>query len=135
MKVTRIEYEACFNLGDYENEKVRLCAQLDTDESTEEVVSQLRTAATSAALEAPWKVEGRVYEAQRQLRALETKLEKKTDEWNQMAEFLRTQGIKAEAQPMPQFTKLLEPSLQQEQTEVVEGEFDDDDDDDLALAF
>ena len=131
MKVTRIEYEACFNLGDYENEKVRLCAQLDANESTKDAVSQLRSTAVAAALEAPWKVEGRVYDAQHQLRALETKLEKKTDEWNQMAEFLKAQGIKADAQAMPQFTHLLEPA--EEKTEVIEGEFDDDDDDDIPL--
>ena len=120
MKIKSVQYEACFNLGDYENEKLRLVAVLDEDEKPEEVVKALRDRTLEMANPNAEKVGYRIYELKNQLRDLERKMEQKTEQWNKMAEFLRTQGVNAEAQDMPIFTNLLEPGEEViEEAEVV----------------
>lgn len=42
MKIDRVCYEATFNLGNFENEKIRLEAEVEENETPDTVVSDLR---------------------------------------------------------------------------------------------
>ncbi|EKV01628.1 hypothetical protein Lepto7375DRAFT_3801 [Leptolyngbya sp. PCC 7375] len=121
MKIKAVEYEACFNLGSYENEKIRLIATLDDDESFDDAVGLLRQRTLEMASPNATKVNEQIWKASSRLADLKAKIAAKTEQWNNMAEFLRTQGINAEAVDMPVFENLLEPSPEQvEQVEEAE---------------
>lgn len=68
------------------------------------------------------KVQSKLYEGRGLIDDLERKIQKATEEWNAIAEFLRAQGIKPDAVDMPKFTGLL-PEVQSEH--IVEGELED----------
>jgi hypothetical protein len=51
------------------------------------------------------------------LELLSRKFRTKTKEWNGIAEFLRAQGIKADARNMPDFSKLLSTATEEKDTE------------------
>lgn len=118
MKIKSVQYEACFNLGSYENEKIRLIATLDGEESLEDAIKFLREQTLQMASPNATKINETIWEARSKLSRLEEQIKHKTEQWNSMAEFLRTQGINAEAVNMPVFSNLLEPGP--EETEVVE---------------
>jgi len=61
-------------------------------------------------------------EATNELELLSRKVKTKTKEWNAVAEFLRAQGIKADARNMPDFYKLLSRATEEKDTEVTEAE-------------
>lgn len=127
MKIKRIEYEACINLGDYENEKIRVSAFLEDDDTVEQTVESLRQTVANSAMNKPWNTYQEVLTRGKQLAELEKKIVERTNEWNQIAEFLQATGIKADASPMPMFSKLLTSAeIDQEQHQVVEGELEDD---------
>lgn len=126
MKITHVHYEACFSLDNYENEKIRLIGTLENGETPENAIEALRKRVSEAASPETHNVINRIYKLQDELRELETKITKRTQEWNATAEFLRAQGIKADAQDMPMLTNLLAPSPETEQTEVVEAELEGD---------
>ena len=124
MKITTIHYEACFNLGDYENEKIRLIAQLkEEDIPVSEAVDALRKKVLELGSPNARRLLDEIWEKRRELRKLEEKMEKRTEEWNQIAEFLKAQGLKADASSMPQFSNLLSPAEETTEIEVLEDDF------------
>jgi hypothetical protein len=125
MKITHVHFESCFNIGNYENEKIRMVAELQSDETPERIIETLRDRVREAASPDASNMLGVIWERRRELKELEEKLAKRTQEWNATAEFLRAQGIKADAQDMPMFTNLLAPSPETEQTEVIEADLEE----------
>lgn len=121
MKITKVVYHALFNLGDYENEKIELSAQLEEGETPEEVVPKLRERVTALAQPKQGEMWNQRYELEQEIKQLEKRLAESRTSWNATAEFLRTQGIKSEMPDMPEFKKLLNPAAS-EHTEVVNGE-------------
>ncbi|MEM9806424.1 MAG: hypothetical protein AAF959_14200 [Cyanobacteria bacterium P01_D01_bin.56] len=121
MKIKAVQYEACFNLGSYENEKIRLIATIDGNESLDDVIKFLRQQTLEMASPNATKINHQIWQASSRLADLNAKIANKTDQWNNMAEFLRTQGINAEAVDMPVFGNLLEAGPENiEQVEEVE---------------
>lgn len=116
MQITRVAYEACFNLGNYENEKIRIEATIAEGENSDDVIAALRDKVKTAALPSREDLFSEIYDAQKRLKDLNRLVEQKTEQWNSMAEFLRAQGIKADAVDMPVFERLLSPA-----SEVVES--------------
>lgn len=123
MKITRLTYSALFNLGDYENERIGLSVQLEDEETPESVVPQLREKALQLAGPKLSKLYHQRDKLARENRQLEEKLHKARENWNATAEFLRAQGIKADAPNFPELLKLL-PSAAAEEVvaEVVEDD-------------
>ncbi|WP_445629279.1 hypothetical protein [Nostoc sp. DSM 114167] len=125
MKIKLVHAHFLISIGDYSNERIGFTVELEEGETIESVVTALRSEARKAV--GPKADE--LYEArsilQKQCYALEKKINEVRSEWDATAEFLRTQGIKPDAPPMPQFSNLLaavkvdEESV--EQAEIVDG--------------
>lgn len=124
MKIKTVQYLATINLGNYSNEKIGFTADINEDDDEKQVVEALRQKVKDCALPNIEDVQSSIYKYQAELRRIVNKLEKARSEWNATAEFLRTQGIKADAVDMPQFTNLL-PSISDER--VIDGEIDPED--------
>ena len=124
MKIKTVQYLATINLGNYSNEKIGFTADLKEDDDVKQVVEALRQKVKDCALPNIEEVQSEIYKHQTALRRLKDKLEKARSEWDAMAEFLRTQGIKADAANMPQFTNLL-PTIADER--VIDGEIESND--------
>jgi len=103
VKVTHIEFSALFNLGDYNNERLGVRVQLEDSETVEEVMPKLRDQMVelSAGQGRAEQMYSDIYRQQRELRELDKKLQEATEQWNQVAEFLRAQGIKPDAPNLP----------------------------------
>ncbi len=123
MKIKTVQYLATINLGNYSNEKIRFTADINEDDDEKQVVEVLRQKVRDCALPNIEDVQRDIYKYQGDLRSLKKKLELATNQWNATAEFLITQGIKADAADMPQFTNLL-PAIADER--VIDGEIESD---------
>ena len=121
MKIKTVQYLATINLGNYSNEKIGFTADINEDDELKQAVEVLRQKVRDCALPNIEDVQSEIYKHQNELRRLKDKLEKARSEWDATAEFLRTQGIKADAANMPQFTNLL-PAITDER--VIDGEID-----------
>ena len=136
MQITRVSYSGLFNLGNYNNEKIGLSAELDEGDDPEAVVATLREQAVARAVntglstddDIRWQIRHQLDE----LKEIQTKVQKATTEWNELAEFLRVQGIKPEAPNIS--LKALMPSVDEESS-TLNGELVDDDDEDNPAPF
>lgn len=124
VKITRIGYSALINLGNYNNERIELHAQIDESETVPEVVEALRQKIREVGGRNADEMYNTLERGKRQLASLEQKIALATEKWNATAEFLRRQGIKPDANDMPQFTNLL-PSVSEELVEEAEIEEED----------
>lgn len=129
MKITGIEYKALFNLGNYENETIGLRAKLEENETPEAATAKLRDRAVSMAHPNVQKSLDQRRELLSEIKNLELKLEKKQQEWNEVADFLKAQGIKPDVASFPAFNKLLSPAVEVVEIEEIPFEEGDDDDD------
>lgn len=123
-RIKTISYSALFNLGDYSNERVGFSAVLEDGESIEDAINYLRQKAKDCALPNRNNVINQITDKLSDLREIEFKIQKKTREWNAIAEFLRKQGINTDAINMPMFENLLP---QSEHETVINGELEDED--------
>lgn len=124
MKIKTIHYSALINLGNYSNERIGFTAEVDEDDSIIDAFTVLRQKVEDNASLNSDKVRSMLYNGRNELNELKDKISKATDEWNRVAEFLRTQGIKPDAPDMPEF-KMLLPEFKNDSSKVVEGEFDE----------
>lgn len=121
MKIKTVEYSALINLGNYSNEKIGFVAQLEEGETVEQVIERLRQKVRENAGGNADELYNKLYEGKQELRALETKINKARQTWEQTAEFLKAQGLRPDAPPIPAFANLL-PEAKDEH--VVEGEIE-----------
>lgn len=129
MQIIRVTYSALANLGDYSNERIGMIANLESGESPEEVIQQLKKRVTALCGPRFEKLRDQRWQLESEIDQLERKLRNYESQWNQAAEFLRAQGIKPDAPKFPQFTNLL-PAIAEEQSSIVEAEYDDEDEED-----
>lgn len=120
MKITHVEFSALFSLGNYSNEKVGLRAALEEGDTVEDVIEKLRwqCVANSAGKGRAESLYGDIYASERALRELNEKITHATEQWNQVAEFLRAQGIKPDAPNLPAM-----PTLAPGKPDEVDAEF------------
>lgn len=121
-EIKRIAYEACFNLGNYENEKIRLEVTYSADEDLDQVIAGLRQKCVSLAqpdANKSWQERDRLA---REIRQLEQRIQELKDNWETVSSFLKAQGIKPDVAEFPQLTNLLPAAPN---TEVVEPDYDD----------
>lgn len=123
MKIKTVHYSALLNLGDYNNERIGFTVELNEEDSIEEVITRLKEKVQSNASLNANKVRAALYKGKEELQELEQKVIKARRQWEQIAEFLRAQGIKPDAPPMPEFSMLL-PEVKDE-AEEFEGEYID----------
>ena len=124
MKITQVEYQALYNLGNYNNERISLRATVEDGETPEEVVDQLRQKAIALNVGSGGDAEElyrRMYRYHRDLKELEGKIKTAADQWNQTAAFLKAQGLNPDAPTLEPFQSLLPPA----EEGVVEPEPDD----------
>lgn len=126
MKIKTVHYLVTVNLGNYSNEKIGFSAELEDSESPESAIEALRQKALDCALPNTTEIYREIENRRRALASLNLKLDKAKQQWELTAEFLRKQGIKPDAVDMPQFTNLL-PQVEDEHSEVAEGEIEDED--------
>lgn len=127
MQIKTISYSALINLGNYSNERIGFTAQLAEGESIPDAVAALRQQVVSNASLNSEKAQSMLYRSRDELAELERKIQKATNEWNAIAEFLRAQGIKPDAVDMPKLSLLL-PEFKEEQ--ISEGEIEEEEEDD-----
>jgi len=124
MKITQVEYQALYNLGNYNNERISLRATVEDGETPEEVVDQLRQKAIALNAGSGGDADelyGRIYRYKQSLQSLETKIKTAAEQWNQTAEFLKAQGLNPDAPKLSPFNSLLPPA----EEGVIEPETDD----------
>jgi dephospho-CoA kinase len=124
MQIKTIHYSALLNLGDYSNEKIGFTAQIDDGETVEQVIETLRQKVKENGGVNADKLYSTMAKGRHELAKLEDRINKATAEWNALAEFLRTQGIKPDAIDMPKFTNLL-PEVKEDHSSVVDGEIEE----------
>ncbi len=119
MKIKTVHYSALINLGNYNNEKIGFTADIEENETVESTIEALRLKVKEMGGVDADKMYNEIRDKRYQLGELERKVKKATEEWNALAEFLRSQGIKKDVVDMPMFTNLL-PEVKQEQ--ITDGE-------------
>ncbi|MBG1267765.1 hypothetical protein [Nostoc sp. WHI] len=125
MKIKLIHAHFLISIGDYSNERIGFTGELEPGETVAEAVEKAR----KDAVEAVGPKAQEFYQKKHDLRAecneIERRLAILRREWDATAEFLKTQGIKTDAPPMPLFRGLLSPAIEHES--VSEAEIIDDD--------
>ncbi len=127
MKITTVSYEAIANLGNYENEKIKLEAVVEDGDNWEECLEKIRDNVHEQ-LKNQEKYKDycdRFHEHKRKLEELQEKVQQAQTQWEQASNFLVAQGWnKADVPPFP----IEEQDLITSGTEEVELEIDYEDD-------
>lgn len=124
MKIKTVEYSALINLGNYSNEKIGFTAEIHEGETVEQVVEALRQKVRENGGTNAEDLYKTLYRGRTELRELEQKIAKARQHWEATAEFLKAQGLRPDAPPMPIFSNLL-PEVKEEQVHdgEIEGDF------------
>ena len=125
MKITTVSYEAIANLGNYENEKIRLEAVVEEGDNWEECLSLIRDNVHEQLKNQETYNDycNRFYEQKRKLEEIVEKLQQAHNQWEQASNFLITQGWnKADVPSFP----IEEKDLITAGNEELEPEFEDD---------
>ena len=126
MKITTVSYEAIANLGNYENEKIKLEAVLEDGDIYESCLEELKNKVHEQ-LKNQEKYNDycdRFNEQKRKLEELQEKVQQAQTQWEQASNFLIAQGWnKADVPLFP----IEEPDLIPTGQEEVEPEYESDD--------
>ena len=129
MKITTVSYEALANLGNYENEKIKLDAIVEDGDNWEECLEQIRNNVHEQ-LKNKEKYNAycnRFYDQRRKLEEITEKLQKAYEQWEETSNFLTAQGLKADVPSFP----IEKQNLITAGIEEVEPQIEDDDDSDF----
>lgn len=126
MTIIQVKYEVLISLGNYNNERIGLVKQVSPDDDIEAVVQELRELAKKCGLPELSELYDEYYNRQEAVKELNKKIQEKTAEWEQIAEFLRAQGLRPDAPQMPKALKALSASVEIEEIETVEADTIDD---------
>jgi small-conductance mechanosensitive channel len=124
MKIKQVHAHFLISIGNYSNERIGFSVELDENETPEEAIKILRIKAAEIVGRPAQDLYDEKWRAEQAIRSLEGRLEVLRKEWDATAEFLKAQGIKSDASPMPQFNNLLKAAKVEEES-VVQGEFED----------
>lgn len=116
MKITKITYSSLANLGNYENERIELEAELQEGDDYQRVLEELKIKVHQE-LKNEKDYHDYCYrynEANRKLKDICEKLQKAYDQWEEASNFLIAQGIKPSVPsfPIPQ-QNLIAPSVEE----------------------
>jgi hypothetical protein len=126
MKIKTVHYSALINLGDYSNEKIGFTAEVEEDDSIDEIIESLKAKVEQVGGLNAQEFYSKQRDGRHALVELEREIKQATEQWNATSEFLRTQGIKPDTPVMPAFTNLL-PEVKEERSGVIDGEIEETD--------
>jgi hypothetical protein len=119
MQIKSVHAHFLISIGNYSNERIGFTVELENGETPEDVVPILRDKARQIVGQPADELYGEKYKIESTVRELEKRLAKLREEWDKTAEFLKAQGIKPDASPMPQFGNLLAAAKVEEEGLVV----------------
>lgn len=121
MKLKTVTYSALGNMGNYQNERIELSAELEEGETYTEVLEKLKKGvhAKLKSQDEYWETCKKFDQANKDLKAILAKLEAAKKNWELVSEFLKAQGIKTDSAEFPTLAAL---------PEAVEGELVETDD-------
>ncbi|OKH38338.1 hypothetical protein NIES2119_09890 [[Phormidium ambiguum] IAM M-71] len=93
MHIEKIYYRLKSDLRDGASEEITLVGIPAEDESTAYCVERLRTIAQESKLPNKWQVLEEIKDKVNTIRTLDTRIADRTKVWNELAHFLRTQGV------------------------------------------
>ncbi|MFP5270305.1 hypothetical protein [Coleofasciculus sp.] len=141
-RITKITAEFLVSTGNYCNERIgfevepdfkdldpeSLATDEEWQESINEIVDTLRKKATAAIGKPAEDLYREKYRLENAVELSINKLQELTNQYNQLRDFFRAQGI-AEMPPIPEYLKLLRPSKEPERESIIvaTGEVEDDD--------
>lgn len=111
-KITQVSYCSLANLGNYENEKIELVAELKEGEDWETTLDNLKHKVHSKLNNEDEYLQNqyKIYEAKKQLQELKQQIETAQDTYNRVAHFMVAQGLKTEMSEFPALPKMLSAS-------------------------
>jgi hypothetical protein len=122
LNITQVEYEACFNLGNYENERIRLVHEVlaDENEEIEVIVDALRKKVCALTHPSKEDLLAERYSLRRERDYLRGEVENARQEWEKSARFMVAQGLKSPSE-VPSFPSpaLLNPVSEESEWEVI----------------
>lgn len=107
MKITTVGYARLNNLGDYQNERIEMQAQLEEGETPEQVLQDLKERVLAECKPSARQLDDRRWDLINEIDKLERKLADYQRKWNAAAQFLIAQGIKPDAPMFPDLAGLL----------------------------
>lgn len=123
MQIKQVHAYFLISIGNYSNERIGFTVELDEGESPEQAVAELREKAKTIVGQPADELYSEKYRIESAIRELERRLASLRKEWDATAEFLKAQGIRPDAPPMPQFNNLLKAAKVEE--EAIGGELVD----------
>ena len=126
MKIKTVGYSALVNLGNYENEKIELIAEVPENTDYVEVLEDLKLKVRSnlRSQERYFDYCRRFDEQRKKPVDIEQKLQKAYEQWEEVSNFLKAQGLKPDTPKFP----FVKQNLITAGVESVEAEIDDNED-------
>jgi chromosome segregation ATPase len=124
MKITTIRYASLANLGNYENERIELEAQLEEGEDWESALEKLKHNCHLKLnnLDEYYKYCRQYREAKDKLSEIAKELQKAYEQWQETSNFLIAQGLKPSVPAFPILKEnLIAPAVEEVQVEL--GDF------------
>lgn len=123
MQIKQIHAHFLISIGNYSNERIGFSVELDEGETPEQIVPLLREKAKQIVGQPADELYSEKCRYESAIKELERKLASLRKEWDATAEFLKAQGIRADAPSMPSFNNLLTAAKVEE--EEINGELVD----------
>jgi|SRR5919202_3538102 hypothetical protein len=123
MQIKQVHAHFLISIGNYSNERIGFTVELDEGESLEQAVAKLREKAKAIVGQPADELYSEKHRMESAIRELERRLASLRKEWDATAEFLKAQGVRADAPSMPQFNNLLKAAHVEE--EAISGELVD----------
>lgn len=136
MKIKTVHAHFLIGLGNYSNERIGFSVEVEDNESIEEITNQLRERAKKIVGKKAQELYDERNTIARECSDLQKRLDLLRREWDATAEFLKAQGLNAQAPSMPQFKNLLtavtvESEIVTETDDNDEDDYDEDDEYDM----
>lgn len=132
--IDRVLYARLVNLGNYENERIEVEAKIPQGSTAEEVLDHLKTfvgdKTHSKDRYEDWCDD--YWKKNRELKDLESKLEKTKRLWETATDFMVAQGLK-DAGEVPKFPALAPSSTTETETAEIVEKYDEEDLDDIPM--
>lgn len=97
MKIEKVQYRITDSMSNNVIEDITLIAIPDENESVADAFEKLRATARAAKLPNKWDVIDQIRKGKEALKELNERITQRTKTWEELAHFLRTQGINPDA--------------------------------------
>ena len=129
MKIKTIHAHFHQSLGNCNSERIGFTVEVEEDDNLEKIVEQLRNRASEIIGEECTRFYRKLRVSRRELESIEQQLSQRKEEYNNLAEFFRTQGIK-DLPALSGTVNLLPPALINDVHHEIVGEIEEEDEED-----